>query len=42
MLTHQAGTIADKVLDRCVEWALTQMLDYFHPFKQLQGLTLAR
>ena len=38
----QPGTVTDKVLDRCVEWAVTQMLDYFHPFKQLDALNLTR
>ena len=41
-MADQAGTIADKVLDRCCEWAVTQMLDYFDPFKQLKTLTLMR
>ena len=30
------------MLERCVEWALTQMLDYFDPFKRLDTLTLSR
>ena len=38
----QPSTVTDKVLDRCVEWAVTQMLDYFHPFKQLDALNLTR
>lgn len=38
----QPGTVTEKVLDRCVEWAVTQMLDYFHPFKQFEALNLTR
>jgi len=41
-MADQAGVIADKVLDRCCEWAVTQMLDYFDPFKKLNSLNLAR
>ncbi len=41
-MADQAGAIADKVLERCVEFVVTQMLDYFDPFKQMKELTLMR